>query len=349
MPEKGVGVDIPAEVMSILRCPSCRGMLRDQEGGLLCLGCGSLYGSLHGAVRFVDGQKYTGNFGFEWHEYARTQFDHEGTHESETGFCEKTGFSPEEIRGKLVLDVGCGTGRFAEVASRWGARVVGIDLSSAAEVAARNLADRELVTIFQADARALPFAPASFDFIYSIGVLHHTPNCELAFKALPPFLKPGGSIAVWLYSGYHNWYRFSDLYRKITHRLPARWLHRFCHLVTPFYYLDQGLRRIPLVGRPVGGLVRHVFPVSLNPNRDVRILDTFDWYSPKYQSKHTYEQVFRWFESCGLDSLRVLHTPISVRGRKPPRGVGARAEVGVSRDTHTLIVEGEGRRLGDCR
>lgn len=162
-----------------------------------------------------------------------------------------------------------------------------------------------------------PFAPESFDFIYSIGVLHHTPNCEQAFKALPSLLKPGGTIAIWLYSGYHNWYRFSDVYRKVTHRLPARWLHRLCHMGTPLYWLDRGLRGIPLVGRPLSELVRHVFPVSRNPNREVRILDTFDWYSPKYQSKHTYEQVFRWFESCGLDSVRVLHTPIAVRGRRP--------------------------------
>jgi hypothetical protein len=47
------------------------------------------------------------------------------------------------------------------------------------------------------------------------------------------------------------------------------------------------------------------------------VLDTFDWYSPKYQSKHTYEEVFRWFESCGLDSLRVIDSPIAVRAHKP--------------------------------
>jgi len=46
-------------------------------------------------------------------------------------------------------------------------------------------------------------------------------------------------------------------------------------------------------------------------------LDTLDWYSPKYQSKHTYEQVFRWFETCGLEDLTVGEDPIGVRGRKP--------------------------------
>ena len=67
----------------------------------------------------------------------------------------------------------------------------------------------------------LPFAPESFDYIYSIGVLHHTPDCEQAFKGLPRLLKPGGRIAIWLYSAYNPWYRMSDVYRKWTRRMTA--------------------------------------------------------------------------------------------------------------------------------
>jgi len=333
---------ISEDVMAILRCPSCRGSLRAEEQGVFCPACGFLYRSVNGTVRFVDDKNYAGNFGFEWHRYARTQLDHEGSHMSEISFREKTGFSPEEIRGKLVLDVGCGTGRFAEVASRFGARVVGVDLSSAAEVAARNLGDRPGVTIFQADCFNLPFATESFDFIYSIGVLHHTPNCQQAFEGLPRYLKPGGSIAIWLYSGYNNWYRFSDLYRKVTHRLPARLLHTLCYTAGPLYYLDRGLRWIPLVGSPIAGLVHHVFPVSLDRNADVRVLDTFDWYSPKYQSKHTYEQVFRWFEDSGLDSVRVMGSPIAVRGQKPPRAT-PEVENGMQRELPSMVDVPPGR------
>ena len=205
----------------------------------------------------------------------------------------------------------------ALVATRWGARVIGIDLSAAAEVAAKNLAEREFVA-FQADVFSLPFAPESFDCIYSMGVLHHTPDCEKAVKTLPQYLKPGGTLAVWLYSGYNKWYRFSDQYRKITHRLSPRVLHGFFRVAVPFFYwLDRGLRVIPLIGKPVAGLVHHVFPVNRHRDPEIRVLDTLDWYSPKYQSKHTYEQVFRWFESCGLESLSVGNFAVGVRGRKP--------------------------------
>jgi SAM-dependent methyltransferase len=270
-------------------------------------------------TRFVDQQQYAGSFGFQWHMHARTQLDNSESDRSERDFQQRTGFRPEGLRGKLVLDVGCGMGRFADVATRWGAHVVGVDLSLAAEVAAKNLAGRK-ATIFQADVFHLPFAPESFDFIYSIGVLHHTPDCERAFKMLPGLLKPGGRIAIWLYSRYNAWYRMSDVYRKVTRRMPSRFLHALCYGVVPLYGVHQVLKRIPLVGRPASGALAYLIPMAFHRDRRWRILDTFDWYSPWYQSKHTYEEVFRWFESCGLDDLRVIEQPIAVQGRRPVLG-----------------------------
>jgi SAM-dependent methyltransferase len=208
-------------------------------------------------------------------------------------------------------------GRFAEVATRWGARVVGVDLSAAAEVAAKNLADRDFVA-FQSDVFALPFAPESFDVIYSIGVLHHTPDCEAAVKTLDKYLKPGGLLVVWLYSGYNKWYRFSDFWRRYTHKMKPENLHRILKFAVPFFYnLNQGLKRVPLVGPPLAGMIHLVFPVNRQNNPEARMLDTFDWYSPKYQSKHTYEQVFRWYEAMGMEDMRVGEISIAVRGRKP--------------------------------
>jgi SAM-dependent methyltransferase len=306
------------KVLSVLRCLSCRGQLDDKGSELVCFGCGRKYPRVNGVIRFVDAQEYADSFGFQWHVHARTQLDTKESNRSELAFRQRTGFSPEDLGGKLVLDVGCGMGRFADVATRWGARVVGIDLSLAAEVAARNLARRQ-ATIFQADVFQLPFAPESFDFIYSIGVLHHTPDCERAFKMLPGLLKPGGRIAIWLYSRYNNWYKMSDIYRKLTRRMPPKLLHKLCYGVVPLYGIHQVLRKIPLVGRPASGALAYMVPMAFHPDRTWRILDTFDWYSPRYQSKHTYEEVFRWFESSGLKDLRVIDQPIAVQGSRPLR------------------------------
>ena len=312
---------LSAELQAILRCLSCGSKLEnDQAAGFVCPACKRAYPNVQGIARFVDAQHYAASFGFQWHRYQKTQLDHDELRESERHFLAKTALRPEDLKGKLVLDVGCGMGRFAEVATRFGARVVGVDLSAAAEVAAKNLSDRDFVA-FQADVFALPFAPESFDIIYSIGVLHHTPDCEAAVKALDKYLKPGGLLVVWLYSGYNKWYRFSDLWRRYTHKMKPETLHGILKVAVPFFYnLQQGLKRVPLVGRPAAGLVHHVFPVNRQKDPEARMLDTFDWYSPKYQSKHTYEQVFKWYEAMGMEDMRVGEISIAVRGRKPARG-----------------------------
>jgi SAM-dependent methyltransferase len=310
-----------ADLLTLLRCPVCKSSLEAQENGYACTSssCGRRFPEVRGVVRFVDEGNYADSFGYQWQRFQRTQLDHAARNLSETDFARKTGLKPEDLKGKLVLDVGCGMGRFAEVVTRWGARVVGIDLSAAAEVAAKNLHDREFVA-FQADVFALPFAPEAFDCIYSMGVLHHTPDCEKAFKALPQYLKPGRTIAVWLYSGYNKWYRFSDFWRRYTHKMKPETLHSVLRVAVPvFYHLERGLRQLPWVGRPAAGAVHLIFPVNQQQDPEARMLDTFDWYSPKYQSKHTYEQVFRWYEAMGMEDMRVGECSIAVRGRKPAR------------------------------
>jgi SAM-dependent methyltransferase len=313
---------VAEEVLAILRCLDCQSGLNSEADGLVCTGCGRQYPLRNGVVRFVGAQEYAGSFGFQWKLYARTQLDDATSQKSERAFRRRTGFRPEDLAGKLVLDVGCGMGRFAEVATRWGAHVVGIDLSLASEVAAKNLAERN-ATIFQADVFKLPFAAESFDYIYSIGVLHHTPDCERAFKSLPGLLKPGGRIAIWLYSAYNPWYRMSDVYRKVTRRMSPQTLHTLCRGVVPLYGIHQVLKKIPLLGKAASSVLAWILPMSFSKDSTWRVLDTFDWYSPWYQSKHTYEEVFRWFEACGLEDLRVIEQPIAVQGTRPSVGKGS--------------------------
>jgi len=309
---------LSADLQAILSCLNCGSKLEsDGKEGYFCPACKRTYPCVNGIARFVDAQHYAASFGFQWHRYQKTQLDHDEVRESDRNFRMKTALRPEELEGKLVLDVGCGMGRFAEVATRWGARVVGIDLSAAAEVAAKNLASRDFVA-FQADVFSLPFAPGSFDLIYSVGVLHHTPDCEAAVKVLEKYLKPGGILAVWLYSGYNKWYRFSDFWRRYTSRMKPETLHSTLKVAVPMLYnTQQFLKKVPLVGPPAAGLMHHMFPVNRQKDPEARMLDTFDWYSPKYQSKHTYEQVFRWYEAMGMEDMRVGEFSIAVRGRKP--------------------------------
>jgi 2-polyprenyl-3-methyl-5-hydroxy-6-metoxy-1,4-benzoquinol methylase/uncharacterized protein YbaR (Trm112 family) len=301
-----------------LQCPECGSSLQlvdavrkedEVESGMLRCANGDTYPVVAGIPRFVQSELYVQNFGFEWNVHSQTQLDNASSDESERAFRAKTGFAPEDLRGKCVLDVGCGMGRFSDVASRWGANVIGIDLSRAVDAAYRNIGRRPNVNLAQANVFKLPFREGSFDFIFSIGVLHHTPNTKAAFDQLPKLLRPGGKIAIWLYSRYGNkQWLFSDLYRHVTPRLPQRLLHAISYVSVPLYWVYK----IPVLGL----FLRWILPVSTHPKREWRVLDTYDWYSPQYQWKHVYEEVFPWFEAQGLTDLRVLEVPISVQGTR---------------------------------
>src|SRR5438094_9327096 len=134
------------------------------SGSLNC-DCGQTYVIRDFIRRFVRDDSYADNFSFEWTVHAATQIDTESSRRSWTTFCEKTGFDEHELRGKRVLDVGVGSGRFADVASQCGAEVIGVDLSFSVDSARQTFQSRENITFVQADVFRLPFRSHSFDFI----------------------------------------------------------------------------------------------------------------------------------------------------------------------------------------
>jgi len=67
--------------------------------------------------------------------------------------------------------------------------------------------------------------------------------------------------------------------------------------------------------------VWRIFPIDTNPDSEWRVLDTFDWYSARYRSWHTYEEVQKWFEKEGLIQVEFLKVPVSVSGNKPTKPI----------------------------
>lgn len=296
-----------------LKCLKCGHIRLQRTGsGFECLSCSAAFPTVDGIPRFVDSELYSGSFGFQWNHFARTQLDSANDDRSSRDtFVEKTGWPTEVLAGCTVLDAGCGMGRFAEVCADAGAEVYGVDLSRAVEAAAANLRGRPNVRLYQADIMNLPFADQSFDFIYSIGVLQHTPDTRTAFSRLPRLLKPGGRLAVWVYSTRLRALVGSTILRLVTPRVPKRWLLRACRIAVPLYHVHC----LPVVGRMTSVLL----PTSLHPRSEWRWLDTFDWYSPEFQWKHTYEEVERWFRDAGLIDVVRGSFPVSVRGCRPAK------------------------------
>ncbi|AVT78123.1 3-demethylubiquinone-9 3-methyltransferase [Rhodopseudomonas palustris] len=126
------------------------------------------------------------------------------------------------------MDVGCGSGRWAQLVAPRVRRLLCIDASTEAlNVARRNLAGHENVEFREASVEALPVADGSLDFIYSLGVLHHVPDTAEAVRSVAAKLKPGAPILLYLYYDFENragWFRAlwraSELVRRILSHSP---------------------------------------------------------------------------------------------------------------------------------
>jgi len=186
-----------SELLEKLRCPVSRLPLRVDDGELVSEDGRHRYPIRNGIPRFVPESNYADNFGMQWNHFSKTQLDsHSGHPISADRFWKATGWQPEQIKDHWVLDVGCGAGRFAEVALSAGAKVVALDYSSAVDASCyANLQHHPNLHVVQGDIYALPFAPESFPFVYSLGVLQHTPDVAKAFAALPPMVAGGGGCA----------------------------------------------------------------------------------------------------------------------------------------------------------
>jgi SAM-dependent methyltransferase len=306
-----------AGFLEIASCPECRGPLELVGAGFSCQQ-GHSWPIKRGIPRFVGSEGYAGNFGFEWQRHRRTQLDRTlRTNESEIVFKEKTGLTPEDVRGKRVLDIGVGTGRFSDVIARWGGEPFGCDLSLAVETARRNLEIYPNAFVAQANLFSLPFRPQSFDIVFSIGVLHHTPDTFAATKAILSYVKPGGTLVIWVYEK-NTFQKYSNIYRRWTTRMPQELLYFLSNVAVPYYHVLEAVRTIPWVGERWRDKLHWYLPTSLHKEPLWRVLDTFDWYSPKYQWCHTPEEVRHWFEELGLEDIwQPALWQTSVRGRTP--------------------------------
>ena len=136
---------------------------------------------------------------------------------------------PDFFGGKRVLDAACGFGRHAYYAAGYGARrIVGLDFSDAIFSARDVNRERPNVSLVKGDIFGLPFKPASFDCIYSLGALHHLPDPEGGFHALMDYVKPGGAIAIWVYSKRRRFInRIIEGVRIFTRNIPLATLKKF--------------------------------------------------------------------------------------------------------------------------
>ena len=336
-------------------CPLCKGSLAltarqaasegVAEGLLPCRSCGRTYPIRAGVPRLLTtarDPRTAKSFGFEWTRVDVTEFE-----EDVVTFFRKTGlddrvytslpqrertyattqalpFAPDGSRlaGKLILDAGCGMGRYLNVAAGYGGELIGMDVSESVERAARLLAGRPNVHLVQGDLFAPPFRDGTFDFIYSIGCMHHTPDPPSVFRSVAALCRPGGRLAVHVYSP-QFWLdplrgAITKALRMVTVRLPHALLFRLCEEVG----LPLGLLQMRLAEHPVGRIIgAPLFMITIPRHRKpgVMVGDTFDTYSARYIHTYTPDDVIGWFQASGFDEVCAMPYPTTVTGQRAGR------------------------------
>jgi SAM-dependent methyltransferase len=236
-----------------------------------------------------------------------------------------TGWYPEDIAEQWVLDAGCGAGRFAGVALQAGAKVIALDYSSAVDACYANLKHHPNLHVVQGDIYALPFVRDFFPFVYSLGVLQHTPDVAKAFAALPPMVARGGRLCVDFYErSWKSWLWPKYWIRPITKHMSQKRLFKILQRWVPnLLSISIAFQRIPLVGSSVKHLVpvanyHGIYPLSDQQLREWALLDTFDMFAPKFDNPQTAETVQRWLQQAGLEKIEVLKAGhLAGRGQKP--------------------------------
>lgn len=317
-------------------CPEHRTPLVEREGTLKCESAHN-YTIRDGIPRFVPESNYSDHFGTQWNHYRHTQLDsHTGSSITKDRLRRCLG---EELwanlAGKVVLECGCGAGRFTEILLTEGASVVSVDLSSAVEANAANFPVTQNHIVAQADINSLPLAYQEFDIVLCLGVVQHTPSPEKTIKSLYSHVAPGGALVIDHYTGRMAWYSKSAwLFRAVLKRLPDdRAMRATNKLVDLFLPIHQKVRTSRL-GRSV---VHRISPIlsyytvfpQLNDNlqREWSLLDTHDSLTDWYKHWRTRDQIYQAIDRLGMVNIWCEYggNGVEARAYRPLHEVAQRA------------------------
>ncbi len=249
-------------------------------------------------------------FGDEWTRFDQSELDADARQRI---LNEYFSVFPEEVLNPSSkgADFGVGSGRWAMAIAPKVRKLICVDASGdALDVARRNLQDLPNCEFVHSTIDGMPIAPASLDFAYSLGVLHHIPDTRAAMKACVATLKPGAPLLVYLYYRFDNkprWYgwlwRLSEVGRRIISRLPhgLRYLSSQLIAVMVYWPFARLARVAERLGLNVGS-----FPLSYYRAKPFYVMrtDALDRFGTQLEQRFTKAEIRAMMESCGLRDIR---------------------------------------------
>lgn len=158
---------------------------------------GCLFSIERGIPRFIPGDNYASAFGLQWQRYQKTQLDsYTGQPISRIRLERCLGMPLEMLKGKVILEVGSGAGRFTELLINNCGFLVSMDLSTAVDANLKNCSGRSPYLLIQANINQSPLPRRYFDLVICLGVIQHTPSPEQTIANLAEHIKPGGRLVI---------------------------------------------------------------------------------------------------------------------------------------------------------
>lgn len=264
----------------IFCCPFCHQSLNKQKNSVVCTDCKRIFPVSNNIYDFFTPgslpvqDEITGNF-FEKIFKLFTPKDREGLLKS-ISLSKLFGFRSKDFSGKKILDAGTGFGRIAKEVCNYNPKfVVGLDLALDSLKTAQKFVNDKRVQFIHADLNNAPFLPETFDWVISLGVIHHISNFEESLYNLIKLCKPNGKLLI------------AVLGRKGL--IPSiRWFFRIFTLKIPFLIAERGLKYLPI-----------------SSSWKYTISDTL--WAPIYHQK-SFEQMESLLKQHGVKTVRKLDT-----------------------------------------
>lgn len=267
-------------------------------------------GKIHG---FMDvkpenlDEKTVKSFGAEWEKFSRFSA-------SEINAIGNEYFDivPESAYGKdkVALDMGCGSGRWSLYAAQKFGFVEAIDPSGAVLVAQQNC-KQKAVRISQAGADNIPFPNNAFDFVFSLGVLHHIPDTNAALQRCVEKLKQNGYCLIYLYYDLDNRgtiykliFSLVNALRKIIYRLPEGLKKGVSELIAAFIYLPLVLFSALL--KSIGIPFWKKIPLSYYVGKSYFVIrnDALDRFGTPLEQRFSKEDIREMMKNAGLVNIQ---------------------------------------------
>jgi len=309
---------------SLIFCPKCHTSMSLNSNDLTCPNAHKIQ-IREGVVLLANSDSYATSFGEQWNYFSETQLDSfNGSKLTEKRFFDETGWSKDSLVDAVILDAGCGSGRFTEIAAKYAKTVISVDLSDAIFAIPKSVTDEGNVIRVHGDLRNLSLDFSKITHVFSIGVLQHTPKPYETLLNLVESMHPGSKFAFTAYAS--RWYtplHPKYLIRPITKRLPRKRLLSLLESALPKYFdFLMSLVR-PLRTRR---LFKFLIPIALYPEFESEltreklieftILDTFDMWTPTYDSPLTSKKTRKLLLPFSSNFEVISSVPVVVRGER---------------------------------